>query len=80
MNFFFSVIDTHNHFRPFSGPAVPFDTYFQWMADAGILFSTVLGIGQQIKKKNHDGMSTFFLKKYIFEAFSNLPNFQDLLN
>ena len=59
MNFFFSVIDTHNHFRPFSGPAVPFDTYFQWMADAGILFSTVLGIGQQIKKKNHDGMFTF---------------------
>ena len=36
MNFFFSVIDTHNHFRPFSGPAVPFDTYFQWMAERRI--------------------------------------------
>ena len=53
---FFSVIDTHNHFRPFGGPPVPFDTYFQWMQDAGILFSTMFGIGQKIKKKHQTGM------------------------
>ena len=52
---FFNVIDTHNHFRPFGGPAVPFETYLQWMQDAGILFSTMFGIGQLIKKKNQEG-------------------------
>ena len=52
---FFSVIDTHNHFRPFGGPGVQFDNYLQWMHDAGILFSTMFGIGQLIKKKNPDG-------------------------
>ena len=52
---FFSVIDTHNHFRPFGGPAVEFDTYLQWMQDAGIIFSTMFGIGQLIKKANEDG-------------------------
>ena len=57
---FFSVIDSHNHFRPFGGPAVPFNTYLQWMHDAGILFSTVFGIGQLLKKKNDNGNSDFF--------------------
>ena len=28
---FMSVVDTHNHFRPFGGPAVPFDLYLDWM-------------------------------------------------
>ena len=28
---FFSVVDSHNHFRPFGGPAVPFDLYLEWM-------------------------------------------------
>ena len=52
---FFSVIDTHNHFRPFGGPAVQFDTYLQWMQDAGIIFSTMFGIGQLIKKAHEEG-------------------------
>ena len=52
---FFNVIDTHNHFRPFGGPGVQFDNYLQWMQDAGVLFSTIFGIGQRIKKKNQDG-------------------------
>ena len=54
---FFSIIDTHNHFYPFGGPAVPFNDYFQWMEDAGILFSTMFGIGQLIQKKNQEGCS-----------------------
>ena len=52
---FFNVVDAHNHFKPFNGPSVPFDTYFEWIRDAGILFSTMFGIGQQIEKKNKQG-------------------------
>jgi len=51
---FFSVIDAHNHFRPFYGPPVPWDMYMGWLHDHGILFSTMLGIGQKLKKKNLD--------------------------
>ena len=62
---FFSIIDTHNHFHPFGGPAVPFNDYFQWMEDAGILFSTMFGIGQLIQKKNQEGkmISKFIICK-----------------
>lgn len=49
---FISPIDTHNHFRPFGGPPVPFPTYLQWMKEHGILFSTMFGIGQLLKNKN----------------------------
>lgn len=49
---FYSPIDAHNHFRPFYGPPVPWDTYMEWLKDHGILFSTMLGIGQQLMKKN----------------------------
>jgi len=49
---FLSVIDAHNHFRPFFGPPVPWDTYIGWLKSHGILFSTMLGIGQQLLKKN----------------------------
>jgi len=49
---FFSVIDSHNHFRPFEGPPVPFLTYLDWMMDHGLLFSTMFGIGQKIVKTN----------------------------
>ena len=59
---FFSVIDSHNHFRPFGGPSVEFRKYLQWMQDAGILFSTMMGIGQLIKRKNLDGKFTYSLE------------------
>ena len=49
---FTSVIDAHNHFRPFFGPSVSFEVYLGWMHDQGILFSTMFGIGQLIQKKN----------------------------
>jgi len=48
---FITPIDAHNHFRPFYGPAVPWDTYMEWMKSHGILFTTMLGIGQQLKKQ-----------------------------
>ena len=47
-----SVIDSHNHFRPFYGPPVPWDLYLDWMKSHGILFSTMLGIGQRLHKRN----------------------------
>ena len=50
----FSVVDAHNHFRPFGGPAVPFDMYLDWMSQHGILFSTVFGIGQLIHKSQRN--------------------------
>ena len=53
---FFNVIDVHNHFRPFGPKAVDFNLYMEWMEDAGILFSTMFGIGQLIKPKNANGM------------------------
>ena len=40
---FISPIDAHNHFRPFYGPAVPWDMYMDWMKSHGILFTTMLG-------------------------------------
>ena len=40
---FITPIDAHNHFRPFYGPAVPWDTYMDWMKSHGILFTTMLG-------------------------------------
>jgi len=49
---FYTVIDSHNHFRPFGGPPVPFEQYLSWMKKHGLLFSTVFGIGQLIKKSN----------------------------
>ena len=45
---FMSPIDSHNHFRPFGGPPVPWDTYMEWMTDHGIVFSTMFGIGQRL--------------------------------
>ena len=44
---FISPVDAHNHFRPFYGPPVPWDTYMSWMKNHGILFTTMLG--EQIK-------------------------------
>ena len=40
---FISPIDAHNHFRPFYGPPVPWNTYMDWMKNHGILFTTMLG-------------------------------------
>lgn len=72
---FFSVIDTHNHFRPFGGPSVPFDTYFQWMQDAGILFSTMFGIGQKIKKKHQTGRLNLLIYLYYTYYYHYLPTY-----
>jgi len=51
---FVSPVDAHNHFRPFFGPPVPWDMYMEWMRAHGILFTTMLGIGQQLLKKDEN--------------------------
>ena len=73
---FFNVVDAHNHFRPFNGPSVPFNTYFQWMQDAGILFSTIFGIGQKIQKTNlqgkpHHGLLNRWTSHWLFRGAKN---------
>ena len=37
--------------RPFGGPPVPWETYISWLKSHGILFSTMLGIGQKLVPK-----------------------------
>jgi len=51
---FQTVVDVHNHFQPFEGPNVPFAEYMEWMTEHGILFSTMMGLGQKIQKSYAD--------------------------
>lgn len=43
-----AVVDTHVHFRPFGGPAVPFDEVVDYFEATGVLFANVYGIGQML--------------------------------
>ena len=43
-----SVVDAHVHFRPFGGPAVPFEEVAQYLEATGVLFANVYGIGQML--------------------------------
>ena len=43
-----SVVDTHVHFRPFGGPAIPFEEVLQYFRATGVLFANVYGIGQTL--------------------------------
>ena len=43
-----SVVDTHVHFRPFGGPAIPFEEVLQYFEETGVLFANVYGIGQML--------------------------------
>ena len=43
--------DYNLKFRPFGGPPVPWETYIGWLKSHGILFSTMLGIGQKLVPK-----------------------------
>ena len=53
-----AVVDTHLHFRPFGGPAVPFDEIAGYLEATGVLFANVYGIGQVLP----DGSScTYYL-------------------
>ena len=43
-----AVVDTHLHFRPFGGPAVPFEEVVRYLEETGVLFANVYGIGQML--------------------------------
>ena len=43
-----TVVDSHIHFRPFGGPAVPFEELVQYLEATGVLFANVYGIGQML--------------------------------
>ena len=43
-----AIVDSHVHFRPFGGPAVPFDEVVQYLETTGVLFANVYGIGQML--------------------------------
>ena len=43
-----SVVDTHLHFRPFGGPAIPFQEIVSYLEETGILFANIYGIGQML--------------------------------
>ena len=43
-----SVVDSHLHFRPFGGPAIPFRDVVSYLERTGVLFVNVSGIGQRV--------------------------------
>ena len=43
-----AVVDTHLHFRPFGGKALPFQEVVQYLEKTGVRYVTVYGIGQML--------------------------------
>lgn len=43
-----AVVDTHLHFRPFGGPAIPFEEIVSYLEETGVLFANIYGIGQML--------------------------------
>ena len=43
-----AVVDTHLHFRPFGGPALPFTEVLSYLERSGVLFANIYGIGQML--------------------------------
>ena len=43
-----AVVDAHLHFRPFGGPALPFEEVVSYLERSGVRFVTVMGIGQTL--------------------------------
>ena len=46
------VVDTHNHFRPFGGPAIPFDEMLGFLLENQVYFVNIYGIGQKLPAKS----------------------------
>lgn len=43
-----ALVDAHLHFRPFGGPVIPFAEVVEYLEKTGVLFATVMGIGQML--------------------------------
>ncbi|CAL1160214.1 unnamed protein product [Cladocopium goreaui] len=79
-----AVVDAHLHARPFGGPPVPFSEMMDRQRRAGVLFTTLYGIGQRLPV---DSNCTYYLdcpgtpvkpslKNDFFNAQSVLDNQQ----
>jgi len=55
---FTSVVDSHLHFRPFGGQAIPFTELTEYLNKTGVLFANVYGIGQSLPA---DSNCTYYL-------------------
>ena len=53
-----AVVDAHLHARPFGGPPVPFTELMDRLKRAGVLFTTLYGIGQRLPV---DSNCTYYL-------------------
>lgn len=43
-----SVVDSHLHFRPFGGPAIPFEEVTGYLSRTGVRYANIYGIGQTL--------------------------------
>lgn len=43
-----SVVDSHLHFRPFGGEAIPFEEVTYYLSESGVRYANVFGIGQKL--------------------------------
>lgn len=43
-----SVVDSHLHYRPFGGKAIPFDEVNAYLRKSGVRYANVFGIGQKL--------------------------------
>ena len=43
-----AVVDTHVHFRPFGGVAIPSEETVSYLKEASVLFANIYGIGQTL--------------------------------
>ena len=46
------VVDSHVHFQPFGGPAIPFDEMLTYLQKSEVFFANVYGIGQKLPSKS----------------------------
>ncbi len=53
-----SVVDSHVHFRPFGGAAIPFSELNEYFNKTGVLFVNIYGIGQSLPV---DSTCTYYL-------------------
>ncbi|PCI29449.1 MAG: amidohydrolase [SAR324 cluster bacterium] len=70
-----SVVDSHIHFRPFGGEAVPFEEVKQYFSKTGVLFANVYGIGQILPV---DSDCTYYLNCPGTDALPSIKN--DFIN
>ncbi|MER7000350.1 amidohydrolase family protein [Streptomyces sp. NPDC000410] len=53
-----SVVDSHLHYRPFGGKAIPFDEVNDYLRQSGVRYVNVFGIGQKLPA---DSDCTYYL-------------------